>query len=114
MDEYFKGIDPVLLARFKRYYRKHPKVYEKFKQYASEMLGKGRSKYSAWTIINLIRWHHDLESDEEFKISNDYIALYARLLMYHDQKFKGFFNIKRMKTSDRKFTHEAPREVANV
>ena len=105
MKEIFEGIDPELLRRFKEYHQKNPEVYNLFKKYALEMAETGRKKYSAWTIINLIRWHHDINSNEdEFKISNDYIAIYARLFAYHHPQYKDFFTFKTMKASGRKFT----------
>jgi hypothetical protein len=94
----FAGIDPALLAKFKQYHLANPYVYELFKNYASKMKASGRSRYSAWAIINLIRWHHDIKTTaKDFKISNDFIALYARVLIYREPEFDGFFQLKPMK-----------------
>jgi hypothetical protein len=101
-EEIFKNIDKKLLAKFKKYHIENPHIYREFKRYANEMI-KHKNKSSAWLIINRIRWDHDIasNSNEVFKISNDYIALYARLLIYHDSKFKDFFMIKQMKGENR-------------
>jgi len=34
---------------------------------------------------------------DDYKISNDYIALYARLFMHENPQYKGFFKTKPMK-----------------
>ncbi len=98
----FKNIDPNLLAKFKDYHDRNPHIYREFKRYAKEMR-KHRAKSSAWLITNRIRWDHDINSNGEdcFKISNDYIALYARLLVFHNKEFEGFFVLKKMKSQGR-------------
>jgi hypothetical protein len=35
--------------------------------------------------------------DDDFKINNDFIALYTRLLIWHHPVFDGFFEIRGMK-----------------
>jgi hypothetical protein len=65
----------------------------------------GRKKYSAWTIINKIRWDRDIRTDGDvFKINNDFIALYARKLIDEDSRFDGFFELRRMKPKNRKMS----------
>lgn len=51
-----------------------------------------------------MRWDSDLSTkDDVFKISNDYIALYARLMVYRYPEFEGFFELKRMKPKRKRF-----------
>lgn len=68
-------------------------MFELFKLYASQALKAGRKHYSAYTIIERIRWHEtvDTASDDQFKISNNHIPYYSRLLMLTDKQFDGFF-----------------------
>ncbi len=101
----FDGIDENLLQKFKKYHMTYPEVYREFKKLAYKMIGI-RKKYSAWTIINVLRWNFDLKHEEPFKINNDYIALYARLLIYHDSQFEGFFELRTMKAFDRRESSE--------
>ena len=97
-EELFGNADPKLLKKFKAYHLSNPDVYSEFRKYAHRMKSTGRPRYSAWCIFNVIRWHTDLKtSGVEFKISNDYIALYPRLLIYNEPEFEGFFSIKAMK-----------------
>lgn len=107
----FGEADPKLVARFKDFHEKNGSVYFKFFDYANRALCRGFKKYSAVTIIHTIRWEEDLKSDsgEVFKINNDYIALYARLLIWHHPIFKDFFELREMK-SDRRQISDLQRE----
>lgn len=83
---------------FERFNKSNPVVYRKFKKYASKMHKNGRRRYSAWAIINAIRWEEDFNTrGSKFKINNNFIAHYARKLVKADKKFKGFFLLKTLK-----------------
>ena len=105
MTTLFDNIDKKLLGKFKKYHTENPSVYKSFKRYAQK-IRIVHKKYSAWTIINLIRWEIDLQGGDLFKINNDYIALYARLLMYYEPSFEGFFELRTMKAFDRRDSGE--------
>jgi hypothetical protein len=95
---YFQDTDPVLLNRFAAYHQHNPSVLEDFADFARQMRSAGKQKYAAIAIISQIRWQHDLETTgDEFKINNDYAALYARMLMAIDPSFTGFFDLRAMK-----------------
>lgn len=102
----FDDIDEDLVARFDEYHQAHPVVFEEFERRALQMRRAGRKRYSQWTIIQAIRWHHDLESTEPFKINNDFIALYARLMIHHHPEFADFFELRSMKPSARAISRE--------
>ena len=59
---------------------------------------------NAETALNLARdiakelaRHKPFVNTDEYKISNDFIALYARLFMFEYQDYKGFFRTRPMK-----------------
>lgn len=95
-----KDTDPRLVDKFLKYHRENPDLYELFKTYAESARVKGgRRRFSIWMIANRVRWYSQVEtSGKEFKVSNDYLALYARLLISENPLFDGFFQMKRMKT----------------
>lgn len=97
--EVIPDADPRLVERFVSYHRRHPQVWKLFIRYARQMRdGGNRKRYSAWAIINRIRWDHDMEKTEVFKIANQYIAVYARLAMHVYPEFEGFFDLRPMKS----------------
>lgn len=83
---------------FNTYLKENPIVYKKFKKFATQLYKNGRRRYSAWAIINAIRWEHDFTTrGSKFKVNNDFIALFARKLSKENRNFKGFFLIKPLK-----------------
>ena len=90
--------DKHLLEKFKKFHSDNPDVYSLFKKFAFEAKNSGRERFSHWMIANRIRWYTAIETTgSEYKLSNDFIALYARLLVYHHPEFQGFFLLKQMK-----------------
>ena len=84
--------------QFTKYNKENPVVYRKFKKYAKQLFRNGRRRYSAWAIVNAIRWEQDFTTrGNKFKINNDFIALLSRKLAKEDKAFKGFFNTKPLK-----------------
>ena len=71
-----------------RWHNANPDVYDMF----------GHTHLSAWLIVNRIRWEVAMEtSGDDFKISNDFIAYYARLFHAKNKKHEGFFRTKKLK-----------------
>tara|TARA_R110001632_G_scaffold26828_2_gene72278 strand:+ start:1159 stop:1434 length:276 start_codon:yes stop_codon:yes gene_type:complete len=80
------------------WHKDNPHVWGLFERFTLEAIGAGLSNSSAWLIVNRIRWETTIETQGgEFKISNDFIAYYARLFHYHYPQYEGFFRTKRMK-----------------
>lgn len=82
---------------FWEWHEANPKVWEYFERFSLEIVASGRNKVSHWLIINRIRWEVYFETTgDEFKISNDYIAFYARLWRDRHPEHKDLFTIKHM------------------
>jgi len=103
----FPEADARLIRRFVEFHIANPQVFQEFRKRAGEMKATGRKKYSAWVIIQIVRWHCDLATvGDVFKINNDFIALYARLLMAEHPRFQDFFELRRMKPIRRQISRE--------
>jgi hypothetical protein len=90
--------DQSLKERWWAWHRSNPAVFELFERFTFEALSRGHKRLSAWLIINRIRWETSVVTrDGDFKISNDFIAFYARYFMHKHPEFKGFFVTKPMK-----------------
>lgn len=80
------------------WHKQNPHVYELFKKYSFVAIESGHENLSAWLVVNRIRWETSIVTKgNDFKISNDYIAFYARLFMAHYPEYEGFFRTKEMK-----------------
>jgi len=97
-NELFSGVDDNLLKNWVKFNRTNPRVYGLFLQFAREAKASGRKYFSHWMIAQRIRWYSTIETTgSDYKLSNDFIALYARYLVYLRPEFEGFFKLKKMK-----------------
>ena len=71
-------------------------IYTAFKIEAIRMALTGRPRYSARTIVELLRWQTDLKDSEvTFKINDHYTPGMARLFMSeYGERFPKFFNLR--------------------
>ena len=84
--------------RWWEWHRKNPHVYQMFERFAFEAIRKGHEHLSAWLIVNRIRWESTVVTKgEDFKVSNDFIAYYARLFHALNPEHAGFFKTHKLK-----------------
>lgn len=82
---------------FAAWHEANPDVWKYFRRFALEAVARKRRKISHWLIINRIRWEVSIvTTGEDFKISNDTIAFYARLWRALYPEHRDLFNIKAM------------------
>jgi hypothetical protein len=84
--------------RWLEWHQANPHVYELFKAFTFQAIDRGHERLSAWLVVNRIRWETAVETNgEDFKISNNFIAYYARLFMEEHPRYRGFFRTKPLK-----------------
>ena len=74
----------------------NPEVWDLFVQFTFEMIRRGFSNYSSNAIFERIRWEKDAGGDgtSQFKLNNNYRALYARRFMRMYPEHEGFFRTR--------------------
>ena len=91
-------VEDDLKQRWWTWHKKNPEFYALFKRFTFQAIEKGHRNLSAWLIVNRIRWETMIvTTGDDYKISNDFIALNARLFMHDHPEYKGFFRTKPMK-----------------
>ena len=72
------------------------KVYREFERRALQMARTSRKRYSARTIVELMRWDSDIsDSEMTFKINDHYTPGMARLFMAkHGAQYPKFFELR--------------------
>lgn len=95
-EKLFGDVSPKLLEKFKQFHAENPQIYEAFKRFSFEIKGLGRTRYSHWAVANRVRWHFNtqIQGEYDFKLSNDFITIYARLLVWNCPEFTDFFTLK--------------------
>ena len=75
---------------------KNRKVYREFERRSLQMARTGRKRYSARTIIEIMRWDSDIaDSEKTFKINDHSTPGMARLFMAtHGAAYPRFFELR--------------------
>lgn len=98
MSSIFAGYNQADIDAFRKYHADNKWIWAEFRRFAEQMLTSGRTEYGAKSIMERIRWEFELNNPgKEFKINNDFTALYARTLAYNDRRFRDFFEFRQPK-----------------
>ena len=109
----FGQVSPSLMKSFKAFHAENGHVFNAFRALALQAKDAGIAKTSHWLIINKLRWDYAIQtSGKAFRISNDHIALYPRLLIWQNPEFDGFFELKRMNPRRKKKMNSELQEAA--
>jgi hypothetical protein len=95
----FRDCRPRNRIRFELFHRANPQVFAAFKAAARKMKSEGHMRYSGQNIIERMRWDTKTptKTHDEFKLNNDFVALYVRLLIHrYPKEFTGFFELRKM------------------
>lgn len=85
--------------RFEQYHAAHPVVYQELRRLAYEMRKRGFSSYSIMTLYGAARYRLSLDSGEDYKMNNNYMPHYARLLMQAEPELAGFFETREIRAA---------------
>lgn len=86
--------------RFMAFHRANPEVYRLFVKYARQALEAGYRHYSARQIMERVRWQAEIKTKgDSFKINNNHIPYYAKMLMESLPEFKGFFQTRQRRAA---------------
>lgn len=87
------------MKTFQQYDQEHPEIYAVYKNVAEEFIKKGAIKIGSKRIIEEIRWHKLVKTNEYFKVSNNYTAYYARKFVNDHPHYAGIFNFKPLRAT---------------
>jgi len=94
-----KAIDDELQVSFMQFHTDNPHVYDGLRRLALQTKRMGRDNYSINGLYEVLRWHRSFDTtDDEFKISNNHRAYYARLLMESEPELEGFFRTRKTRS----------------
>lgn len=95
----YKDLNGVSIREgFERFNSENPHIFKAFEEQAMRAINKGRTKLSAKLIINWIRWHEFLESNDlNFKLNDAYQSYYARHFVEKYPEFKDVFDFRKLR-----------------
>jgi hypothetical protein len=107
----FDRYSDATLARFKKFHAENPNVYEEFKRLTLQMKRTGRQRYSAYSIMYVLRWENDLKTKGDvFLINNDFIPIYARVMIHNHPELENFFETREPTSKGIKSQEQRKRE----
>ena len=84
-----------ILERFNAFDEANPSVWSMFVRFAFELIRCGRERYSADALLHRIRWEVAVNTvGDDFKVNNDFAALYARKFREQYPEHAGFFETR--------------------
>lgn len=84
--------------RFMKFHEANPEVYRIFSRITEEAKRRGFQHIGAQFVGEVIRWETGVQTTGDvFKMCNDYLAYYARMLMEDHEEYKGFFRLRTLK-----------------
>lgn len=84
-----------ITRRFREFHEANPEVYVRLVNLADKLRGRGRESYGMKSLFEVLRWHRAMETTgSDFKLNNNYTALYARLIMCNESRLQGFFRTR--------------------
>ena len=91
--------DDKIERAFQAFHADHPEVYREFCRLVQRLIDKGFRHYSAKAVIEAVRFHTDVNAGYaergEFKINNNFTALYARKWQQDHPSQASFFATRR-------------------
>jgi hypothetical protein len=84
-------------AAWETWHSNNPQIWEYFEKFTLDAIKANKSKISHWLIINRIRWETSIvTTGSDFKISNNFIAFYARKWKEVYPQYEYIFCTKKM------------------
>ena len=89
------GTEPTIQEQFAQFHRENPHVYRGLVRLARIAKSEGRERYGIKALFEVLRWYDMVQTkSDEFRLNNNYTALYARLIMRREPDLKGFFELR--------------------
>lgn len=91
--------DETIQARFLTFHADNPRVYELLCRFARQIRGRGYERVGIKLLWERVRWEVMIETNDPdgFKLSNDYHARYARLIMENEPDLAGLFRTRELR-----------------
>ena len=84
--------------KFEQFHSDNPHVYKRFEEMAWKLKAAGINRYSIRTLAEVIRWESTMKTtSDDFKLNNNYVPYYGRLIMATNPNLQGMFELREHK-----------------
>ena len=102
----FESLPPIVTAtgetiqeRFENFHRANPHILESLVALARRAAAKNRKKIGIKMLWEVLRWNYMISTDteEDFKLSNDFHSRYARLIAELHPELADLFDFRKLR-----------------
>jgi hypothetical protein len=94
----FCCVEGKIEQAFNKFHAENPHVFENLKSMALMLNNKGHKRYGIKALFEVLRYNKAITtSGNDFKLNNNFTALYARKIMEECSKLDGFFETRERK-----------------
>lgn len=94
--EVHHGRQATIQERFEAFHFQNRHVYEALRTLALDMQRRGVQRYGMKGLFEILRWQWAIQTQgEEYRLNNNFTALYARALMNNVPELRDFFETRR-------------------
>lgn len=91
-----QGVPPETVDAFLSSFLANPLIWRQFERFALDAINT-RRKVGAKAVMERVRWETEIERAEEFKVSNNWTAYYARIFALKHPAYRNYFDFKQVK-----------------
>jgi hypothetical protein len=91
-----QGIPAETVEAFMQSFLQNPLVWRQFERYALDAI-QTRRKVGAKAVMERVRWETEIERAEDFKVSNNWTAYYARIFALKHPAYRNYFDFKQVR-----------------
>lgn len=89
--------DSTIEGRFQRFHAENPHILDLFIKKAEEVKRAGDNAFGAKAIAEQVRWDRRIRTkDRTFKLNNNYVSRYARLVAKQRPDLAGLFETRNL------------------
>lgn len=92
----------TIQARFEEFHLHNPQVYAELITLCRRWQSRGRKKLGIKMLWEVMRWNRMMNTapntDDDFKLSNDFHSRYARLIMKQESDMVDLFEIRELRS----------------
>lgn len=93
--------DATIEEKFMAFHQANPHVYEAMREMALELKARGFQQWGVKALYEVLRFEYAMQTSHEqgeFRLNNNYTALYSRMLMDNEPELLGFFEVRERRT----------------
>ena len=78
------------------FHKQNPHVYKKLVDMSLQLKRRGHKKFGIKTLFEVLRWDYAMKTDslDNFKLNNNYSAMFSRLIMHRVPELRDFFILR--------------------